>query len=116
MAADLSTGLTKNITAVDRARAAVAALNAAVDRMEASGLLSEFNTAFKAARKVQATIRYHDYLYSRKAAVLEAIAPMPNGSSEEDLRAAVTIVIAQRLQLQPAFSISLTDSVTMAIW
>lgn len=73
MAAGLSIGLTKHITAVERARAAVAAVNEATDRMEASGGLKEFNAAFKAARKVQPGIRYQDYLHARKAAMLEAI-------------------------------------------
>lgn len=74
MATGLSIGLTKHVTAVERARAAVAAVNTAIDRMEASGELKAFNAAFKAARKVQPGIRYQDYLHARKAAMLEAIA------------------------------------------
>lgn len=74
MAAGLSIGLTKHVTAVERARAAVAVVNATIDRLEASGGMKEFNAAFKAARKVQPGIRYQDYLHARKAAMLEAIA------------------------------------------
>jgi len=74
MAAGLSSGLTKHTTAVDRARAAVATVNKAMEVMADQGELREF----KAARKVDPAIRYQDYLHSRKAAMLEAIAREAN--------------------------------------
>jgi hypothetical protein len=74
MAAGLSIGLTKHTTAVDRARAAVATVNKAMEVMADQGELREF----KAARKVDPAIRYQDYLHSRKAAMLEAIAREAN--------------------------------------
>lgn len=56
MAELMGVGLTKHHVAVERARAAVAAVNEAVAKMEASGDLREFNAAFKAARKVNPAV------------------------------------------------------------
>ena len=67
-------GLTPHQTAIDRALAAVAAVNDAIERMSASGDLRDLNQAFKEARKVDPSIRYFDYIYARKAAMLEALA------------------------------------------
>lgn len=78
MAIGLKIGLTKHGTAVDRARAAVAAVNAAVDRMEVTGELKEFNAAFKSARRVDPAIRYQDYLHSRKWLCWNRLAHMSN--------------------------------------
>lgn len=74
MADLMGVGLTKHHVAVERARAAVAAVNQAIDAMAERGELREFNAAFKEARKVDPSIRYQDYLHARKAAMLEAMA------------------------------------------
>jgi hypothetical protein len=50
-----------------------------LDKMKESGAMNEFNAAFKAARKVDKSIRYFDFLHSRKAAMLEAIAVVWKG-------------------------------------
>lgn len=67
-------GLTPHHVAVQRALAAVAAVNDAIDKMGSTGELKAFNRAFKEARKVDPSIRYFDYLHARKAAMLEAMA------------------------------------------
>lgn len=67
-------GLTPHEIAVGRALNAVATVNRAIETMKASGQLADFNRDFKAARKVDRTLRFHDYLHARKAAMLEAIA------------------------------------------
>lgn len=67
-------GLTPHQVAIDRAMAAVAAVNEALDKMASTGQLNEFNRTFKQARKVDPSIRYFDYLHARKAAMLEAMA------------------------------------------
>lgn len=63
--------LNNHAAAVDRVRAAVPVVNSAIDAMSDPG---GFNAAFKAARKVDPTIRYQDYLHARNAVMLEAIA------------------------------------------
>jgi hypothetical protein len=67
-------GLTPHAVAIDRALAAVAALNDTIDKMGSTGELKAFNRAFKDARKVDPGIRYFDYIHARKAAMLEALA------------------------------------------
>ena len=67
-------GLTPHAIAIDRALAAVAAVNDTIDKMGSTGELKAFNRAFKDARKVDPTIRYFDYIHARKAAMLEALA------------------------------------------
>jgi hypothetical protein len=47
--------------AVDRALAAVAAVNNTINKMGSTGELKAFNRAFKEARRVDPTIRYFDY-------------------------------------------------------
>jgi hypothetical protein len=42
-----------------------------------SGGLKELNRDFKAARAADSKLRYQDYLYGRKAAMLEALAVRP---------------------------------------
>ena len=66
-------GLTPHAVAIDRALAAVAAVNDTIDKMGSTGELKAFNHAFKDARKVDPTIRYFDYIHARKAAMLEAL-------------------------------------------
>jgi hypothetical protein len=67
-------GLTPHAVAIDRALAAVAAVNDTIDKMGSTGGLRELNAAFKEARKVDPSVRYVDYLEARKAAMLEALA------------------------------------------
>jgi hypothetical protein len=67
-------GLTPHSVAIDRALAAVAAVNDTIDKMGSTGELKEFNRAFKEARRVDPSIRYFDYIHARKAAMLEALA------------------------------------------
>lgn len=67
-------GLTLHATAMERALEAVSAVNRAMEAMKNSGQMRDFNRTFKAARKSGSPLRYHDYLHSRKAAMLEAIA------------------------------------------
>jgi hypothetical protein len=63
-------GLTSHAVAIDRALAAVTAVNDTIDKMGSTGELK----AFKEARKVDPSIRYFDYIHARKAAMLEALA------------------------------------------
>ncbi|WP_315768263.1 hypothetical protein [Bradyrhizobium sp. SZCCHNR2012] len=74
LAAEGGVGITPHAVAVSRALDAVATVNGAIDAMAAGGQMREFNRAFKAARKADASLRYHDYLHARKAAMLEVIA------------------------------------------
>jgi hypothetical protein len=67
-------GLTPHRIAVERALAAVATVNKAMDEMKGNGGLTVFNRTFKTARKVDPSLRYHDYLHSHKAGMLEALA------------------------------------------
>src|SRR5258708_38914288 len=72
-------GLTGHQVAIDRALAAVAAVNDAIDKMGSTGELQELNAAFKAARQTDPSVRYVDYLEARKAAMLEALAKEGRG-------------------------------------
>lgn len=65
--------------AVQRARAAVAAVDQAFEKMSPSGDLRDFNTAFKEARKVDPTARYTGFVAARKAALLEEMARRSSG-------------------------------------
>ena len=65
-------GLTPHHIAVQRALAAVHAVNDAIDKMQHNGGMKDLNRAFKAARKVDPSLRYFDYLHAHKAAMLEA--------------------------------------------
>jgi hypothetical protein len=67
-------GLTPHAVVVDRASAAVAAVNVAFGKAADSGDLRDLNAAFKAARLIDPSIRYVDYLEARKAVMLEAVA------------------------------------------
>ena len=79
MAAGLSIGLTKHVTAVERARAAVAAVEQAFEKMASSGQMREWNAAFKEARKVDRTLRYQTFIEAKKAAMTEELARRTNG-------------------------------------
>jgi hypothetical protein len=67
-------GLTPHAVAIERALAAVAIVNEALEKAARAGELREMNAAFKEARKVDPSVRYVDYLEARKAAMLEALA------------------------------------------
>jgi hypothetical protein len=67
-------GLTPHAVAINRALAAVAAVNDTIDKMGSTGELKAFNRAFKEGRRVDPSIRYFDYIHARKAAMLEALA------------------------------------------
>jgi hypothetical protein len=71
-------GLTPHLTVVERAYAAVNAVNVAVEHMQGNGGLREFNAGFKAARKADSTLRYFDYLHAKKASMLQAMARETN--------------------------------------
>ena len=78
LAEDHAIGLTPHGVAVQRALAAVQAVNDAIDRMQHTGGMKDLNRAFKAARKVDPSLRYFDYLHAHKAAMLEALARETN--------------------------------------
>jgi hypothetical protein len=65
--------LTPHAIAIERALAAVTAVNDTIDKMGSTGELREFNRAFKDARKADPSIRYFDYIHGRKAAMLESL-------------------------------------------
>jgi hypothetical protein len=73
-ARDLCIGLSPYHVVVDRAFAAVEAVSAAFKRMQEAGEMRDINQAFKAARAETPSLRYQDYLQSRKLAALEAMA------------------------------------------
>jgi hypothetical protein len=74
LASDGGVGITAHAVATARALEAVATVNGMLDGMKDSGAMKEFNAAFKAARKVDKSIRYFDFLHSKKAALLEQLA------------------------------------------
>lgn len=79
MAGMMAVGLTKHVTAVERARAAVAAVEDAFEKMASSGGMREWNAAFKAARNVDPTLRYATFIEAKKAAMIEELARRANG-------------------------------------
>ena len=44
--------------------------------MQHRGEMRDLNRAFKAARKVDRSLRYHNYLRAKRAAVLDALHPI----------------------------------------
>lgn len=79
MAAMMAIGLTKHVTAVERARAAVAAVEDAFEQMAQRGEMREWNSAFKEARSVDPTLRYATFIQAKKAAMIEEMARGTNG-------------------------------------
>lgn len=75
-ARDLCIGITPHAVVVDRAFAAVDAVNAEFKRMQGSGEMREINSAFATARAETPSLRYQDYVLSRKVAALEAMAAL----------------------------------------
>jgi hypothetical protein len=67
-------GLTPHAVAVDRALAAVAAVNDTIAKMSATGEMREWNRECKAARAADPSLRYFDFIEKRKVAMLEALA------------------------------------------
>lgn len=70
-------GITEHRVAISRARSAVQTVNKKLDQLKAKGDLRDLNQDFKVAREVDPAIRWQDYLQTRKACMIEAVA---NGS------------------------------------
>lgn len=79
VAADAGIGLTPLSKVIQRAFAAVQVVETQIAEMQRSGDLKDLNRDFKAARLADPTLRYHDYLHGRKAALLEALAIKSSG-------------------------------------
>jgi hypothetical protein len=67
-------GLTPHAIAVDRALAVVATVNETFEKAASNGELREMNAPFKAARAVDPSMRYQDFVHAKKTAMLEALA------------------------------------------
>lgn len=67
-------GLTQHNVAAQRARDAVAEIDRKFESLQAKGGLYELNQAFKAARTVDPSLRYQDFLLAKKASLIEAMA------------------------------------------
>jgi hypothetical protein len=74
-------GITPHHITVERALAAVQVVNNTIDGMQHNGGMRDLNRAFKVARKVDPSLRYHDYLQAKKAAMLEADGEGVRGAS-----------------------------------
>jgi hypothetical protein len=74
VAADCGVGLAPHRTVIQRAFAAVAAVNQRMADLQKTGGMTELNAEFKAARKAGTIVRYQDFLHAKKMAMLEAIA------------------------------------------
>lgn len=74
LACEGGVGLTKHELAVERALHAVATVEEMMDAMKQNGELREMNSAFKEARSADPKLRYADFLYAKKAALLTAFA------------------------------------------
>lgn len=75
----LQIGLTEHAIAVERARAAVAAVEDAFEKMAGTGEMREWNALFKAAREVEPSLRYSDFIAAKKASMIEEVARRANG-------------------------------------
>ena len=71
-------GLTPHHVAVERALAAVRAVDQAIDKMQHNGGMKDLNCAFKVAHKVDPSLRYFDYLHAQKLSMLDALARETN--------------------------------------
>lgn len=76
----MQVGLTEHAIAVQRARAAVAAVEAAFEKMASTGEIREWNAMFKEARAVDPSLRYAAFIAAKKAAMIEEVARRANGS------------------------------------
>jgi hypothetical protein len=74
IAADCGVGLTPHQTVIQRAFAAVETVNLRIAELQKNGGMKEINAEFKATRKAGPFVRYHDFLHTKKLAMLEAIA------------------------------------------
>jgi hypothetical protein len=73
-ASDNAIGLTPHQTVVQRAFAAVQAVNEKIEDLQSTGGMKELNAEFKAARQAGTVTRYRDFLFARKLLMLEEIA------------------------------------------
>ncbi|MDR3401933.1 MAG: hypothetical protein P4L99_05475 [Chthoniobacter sp.] len=67
-------GLTPHAVAAERAAAAVATIDKNFEAAAVRGELRELNAAFKAARAVDPSLRYADFVAAKKASLIEALA------------------------------------------
>jgi len=74
VATDCGVGLTPHQTVIQRAFAAVETVNQRMADLQKTGGMRDMNAEFKQARKAGPFVRYHDYLHTKKLAMLEAIA------------------------------------------
>jgi hypothetical protein len=73
-AAEGGVGLTPHQAVVQRALAAVEAVDQRIAELQRTGGMKELNTEFKAARKAGSFVRYRDLLHANKLTMLEVIA------------------------------------------
>ena len=74
VAADCGVGLTPHQAVIQRALAAVETVNQRMADLQKTGGMRDINAEFKQARKAGTFVRYHDFLHTKKLAMLEAIA------------------------------------------
>jgi hypothetical protein len=74
VAADCGVGLTSHQTVIRRALAGVETVDQRIADLQKNGGMKDINAEFKAARKVRTVVCYHDFLHTKKLAMLEAIA------------------------------------------
>jgi hypothetical protein len=67
-------GITPHHVAAARALEAVATVERTIEAMKQTGELRDMNSAFKAARSVDPSIRYANFMNAKKAAILESLA------------------------------------------
>jgi hypothetical protein len=73
-AAELRFGLTPHETVIRRAFAAVAGVTKKMSELQNTGGMKELNRRFKAEREAGSVVKYPDFLFAQKLAMLEAIA------------------------------------------
>jgi hypothetical protein len=66
--------LTSHQTVIRRALAGVETVDQRIADLQKNGGMKDINAEVKAARKVRTVVRYHDFLHTKKLAMLEAIA------------------------------------------
>lgn len=74
LAAGLYIGITPHRVVVDRALAAVDAVNGTVRQMQEIGGMREVNRAFKAARTETPSLRYQDHMEALKLKLIQGMA------------------------------------------
>jgi hypothetical protein len=73
-AAEAGIGLTPFDKVIRRAFAAVGVVEQTLADMQAAGQLRDINQEFKALRRADPGLRYHDHLHRKKIAMVEALA------------------------------------------